>query len=80
MKVLNKMCENVTWMALASQQDREDMRESCIRSVDAWKSVVDALDLLPMFDTIPPFNKVTREVFEKYWLGERPQNPQIYVL
>lgn len=81
MKTMNRMCEQITWMALANQSDRDAMQEACLRSLEAWKGVAHGLDLRPMFSTVPPFNQATREVMEKYWVGElRAPNNTIYIL
>ena len=80
MKTMGRMCESVTWMALASQRDREEMQETCLRSLAAWEAVVGALDLLPMFDTVPPFNKSTPAVYDKYWLPKGQIKPTIFVI
>ena len=80
MKTMNKMCETITWMALESQADRNAMQEACLRTLDCWERCLFALDVYPMFDTIPPFNQLTRDVFEKYLQAKPIAKPQCYVV
>lgn len=79
MRTMNRMCELITWMALSDASDKDAMQQACLRSLDAWKNVLFALELYPMFEIEPPFNLCTTEVFNRYWIGERTER-SIYLV
>lgn len=46
---LNKMCENVLYMALGSEKDASDMRDMCCRSVDRYRADMMNIRMGPLF-------------------------------
>ena len=67
MRIMNKMCETITWMAVSNAEDREIMQKACIGSLQEWVEIMSKIDLSPMYESLVPFGNLSPEVREKYW-------------
>ena len=67
MRMMNKMCETITWMAVSNAEDREIMQKACIGSLQEWVEIMSKIDLSPMYESLVPFGNLSPEVREKYW-------------